>query len=114
MAYRKRHRGTTTQRGLGHAHEVDRRHKMAALQDGEPCPYCGRGMFRGQALELDHYPGRAFGGPQLTRLAHAHCNRSAGARMGDSLTCGNLEMSGLRPVDCCGGPDGRIAAGHYA
>jgi len=85
VGYRKRHRGTTAQRGLGHAHEVDKRHKMAALHDGEPCPYCGRGMFRGQALELDHYPGRAFGGPQFTRLAHAHCNRSAGATMGNRM-----------------------------
>jgi hypothetical protein len=80
-----RWKGTTTQRGLGWSHVRDRRGKMAALRDGEPCPYCGRGMFRGQALELDHYPGRVFGGPQVTRLAHARCNRAAGARMGNRL-----------------------------
>jgi len=85
MAYRKRHRGTTTQRGLGWSHVQDARRKRAAMVDGEPCPYCGRGMFEGQALELDHYPGRMFGSPQVTRLAHAHCNRSAGASMGNRL-----------------------------
>ena len=86
MAYRKRHRGTTTQRGVGHAHVKDKRAKMAALRDGiDRCPYCGWPMWRTQELELDHHPGRVFGGPQVTRLAHARCNRSAGAAMGNRL-----------------------------
>jgi hypothetical protein len=33
-------------------------------------------------LDLDDFPGRVFGGPQVERLAHRYCNRKAGQRVG--------------------------------
>jgi hypothetical protein len=43
-------------------------------------------MHRGQLLDLDHVTPRALGGtggPSL--LAHRHCNRAAGARLGNAM-----------------------------
>ena len=71
---------TTTQRGLGYDHQRTRRERLAQLRDGDPCPRCGGPMFRGQYLDLDDFPGRVFGGPQVKLLAHRSCNRRAGAR----------------------------------
>jgi hypothetical protein len=71
---------TTTQRGLGYDHQLDRKRQLAALRDGDPCPRCGGPMFRGQYLDLDDFPGRIFGGPQVKLLAHRYCNRRAGSR----------------------------------
>jgi hypothetical protein len=71
---------TTTQRGLGYDHQLDRKRRLAALRDGDPCPRCGGPMFRGQYLDLDDFPGRIFGGPQVKLLAHRYCNRRAGSR----------------------------------
>ena len=85
MAYRKRHRGTTTQR-LGRNHAPDRRRLLAALKDGDLCWRCGQPMFRWQALDRDHVIDRVRGGidgPAV--LAHARCNRSAGARAGNRM-----------------------------
>lgn len=36
-------------------------------------------------LDLDHYPGRIWGGPQTLRLSHRHCNRKAGQAVGQLL-----------------------------
>jgi hypothetical protein len=72
---------TTTQRGLGYDHQRERKRQLAALRDGDICPRCGRPMFRGQYLDLDDFPGRMLGGPQVKLLAHRSCNRSAGARL---------------------------------
>jgi hypothetical protein len=80
-----RPRRTTTQRGLGYPHQREGKRLRAGLRDGTPCPYCGRGMYRWQELDVDDWPGRMFGGPQIKRLAHRYCNRSAGARMGNRL-----------------------------
>jgi hypothetical protein len=71
---------TTTQRGLGHDHQQDRKRQLAQLRDGDPCPRCGLPMYRSQKLELDHFPGRVFGGPQVRLLSHEFCNRRAGSR----------------------------------
>jgi hypothetical protein len=71
---------STTQRGLGYDHQLTRRERLAQLRDGDPCPRCGGPMFRGQYLDLDDFPGRIFGGPQVKVLAHRYCNRRAGAR----------------------------------
>jgi len=85
MAYRKRHRGTTTQR-LGHNHAPDRKRLMAAFKDGDLCWRCGQPMFGWQSLERDHVTARALGGIDgPAALAHAHCNRSAGARLGNRM-----------------------------
>lgn len=76
---------TTTQRGLGWAHQQERTRQLNALRDGTPCPRCHHPMTRRQQLDLDDWPGRVFGGPQVKRLAHAGCNRSAGAQLGNTL-----------------------------
>jgi 5-methylcytosine-specific restriction endonuclease McrA len=79
-----RWRGTTTQRGLGAAHQADKRTLKAALQDGTPCWRCGQPMYRWQKLDRDHIIDRVNGGTDGPAvLAHEHCNRSAGARMGN-------------------------------
>jgi len=43
----------------------------------------GRRVFGKQLwrLDLDDFPGRVFGGPQVKRLSHRFCNRAAGARV---------------------------------
>lgn len=73
-----RQRLTTTQRGLGGDHQAERKRQLALLRDGDLCPFCWRGMYRGQLLDLDDWPGRAYGGRQVKRLAHRSCNRRAG------------------------------------
>ena len=86
MTYRKRHRGTTTQRGLGGSHQADGKRQRANLIDGTPCWRCGQPMYRWQKLDLDHLTPRALGGiggPAV--LAHASCNRRAGARLRNSM-----------------------------
>jgi hypothetical protein len=74
-------RPTTTQRGLGYGHQRERERLLAQLRDGDPCARCGGPMYRGQYLDLDDFPGRMFGGPQVKLLAHRYCNRRAGAMM---------------------------------
>jgi len=86
MTYRQRHRGTTTERGLGHKHVTDRRRLLAQHRDGDLCWRCGQPMYKWQALERDHIVDRARGGADGPAvLAHAHCNRSAGARLGNQM-----------------------------
>lgn len=102
--------------GLGHEHQGERRVKLAALaaSPGQPCPHvriCGGApMYATPAearaaglppalwrVDLDHYPGRIFGGPQVTRLAHASCNRSAGAAMGNRLRGMGIQRAIKKP-----------------
>jgi hypothetical protein len=89
---------------LGREHQAERRAQLAALtgDPGRPCPrwwICrGAPMFATPAeaaaagmprklwaVDLDDWPGRVFGGPQVKLLAHAHCNRSAGGTLGNRL-----------------------------
>ena len=94
-------RPTTTQRGLGHAHQAERRRQLAALRDGDPCARCElRGVYHpmyaalvtwrngrpvSAYLDLDDFPGRAYGGPQVKRLSYRRCNRQAGSRLGNRM-----------------------------
>lgn len=81
-----RYRGTTAERGLGSPHQRDGKRLKRALREGEPCWRCGQPMYSWQNLERDHVIARALGGangPAL--LAHARCNRSAGATLGNQL-----------------------------
>lgn len=86
--------------GLGHEHRADRRQELALLaaSPSQPCPRCAAPMYATPAearqaglpptfwhVDLDHYPGRIFGGPQVKRLMHRHCNRSSGATTGNRL-----------------------------
>jgi hypothetical protein len=94
---------TTTQRGLGTAHQKQRARLLAALVDGTPCPrinICGGlPMYRTPAaaeaaglprrywnLNADHVIPRAIGGrngPLV--LTHEHCNKSAGRTLGNKI-----------------------------
>ncbi len=54
---------------------------MLAYADGKPCVRCGEPLERGQAIDLDHNDdGMTYRG-----LAHATCNRRAGAERGHLL-----------------------------
>lgn len=104
-----RWQGTTTQRGLGAAHQSDRRAALTALKDGDPCYRCElRGIYHpmyaslvtwrngkptSQWLDLDDYPGRIYGGPQVKRLSWRKCNRSHG----QSVAAARLRARGYRP-----------------
>jgi hypothetical protein len=94
---------TTAQRGLGGPHQSYRQTALATMAEGQPCfrcelrgvvhpmtravirrsPYTGRWV--APALELDDYPGRVFGGPQVKRLSWRKCNRSAGGTLGNMI-----------------------------
>lgn len=76
-------RGDTTDRGYGHTHRQARKHALANLKDGDPCCRCRQPMYRTHArhLDLDHSTDRTT----YLGLAHATCNRSAGARWGNTL-----------------------------
>lgn len=103
---------TTTQRGLGHAHQVTRKKALALLPPGAPCPrpHCGHAPMYPTPeaaaaaglppklwhLDLDDFPGRVFGGPQTKLLAHRACNRAAGAQLGNKLRM--LRKPRKRPV----------------
>ena len=73
---------TTTARGYGAAHQRARRDALKALQDGDPCSRCGRPMYRGQDLDLDHTDDRTG----YRGLAHRRCNQIAGAKKGGRIT----------------------------
>lgn len=69
--------GGTTARGYGYPH---RKLRAALIKDaiGKPCVRCGMPMLRGQQLDLDHTEDRTG----YRGMAHAHCNRTAGAVKG--------------------------------
>jgi hypothetical protein len=76
--------------GLGWPHRQERARQLAALRDGvDPCPRCGRPMYRTQRLDLDDFPSRViaarFGITPIKRLSHASENRSAGATLGNRM-----------------------------
>ena len=83
--------------GLGYDHEQERARQLERLRDGtDLCPRCRRPMDRRRhRLDLDDFParvlcelyarmtGRVIEPTKL--LAHARCNRAAGARLGNQL-----------------------------
>jgi len=75
-----RWQGSTTERGLGSSHVRDKKRLKAQLRDGTPCWRCGQPMYSSQDLDRDHITDRARGGADGPAvLAHASCNRAAGA-----------------------------------
>jgi hypothetical protein len=96
-------RSYNTQVGLGTEHQAQRRQAITRLRPGiDTCAhpeYCGglpmwptpkAAVAAGVPawlgrLDLDHWPGRIFGGPQHLALSHSTCNRRAGAAMGNRL-----------------------------
>ena len=113
-----RWQGTTTQRGLGSGHVADKKRLMALHRDGDLCWRCGQPMYKWQKLNRDHVIDRALGGAQGPAvLAHEHCNKSAGARLGNKLqprprfatgrdticsTCGRPYSRAPRRCEICG------------
>ena len=113
-----RYRGTTAQRGLGTGHVTDKKRLLALHHDGDPCWRCGQPMYKTQALDRDHVVDRALGGAQGPAvLAHAACNRGAGAKLGNQLqpratiaagydvrckTCGKPYHYAARACEVCG------------
>ena len=94
--------GHTTAAGLGWAHQQARERALRSLRDGDLCARCeARGlehpMFRdlisrgangrlvAPLLDLDDFPGRAAGGPQVKRLSYAACNRAQGTEITNAL-----------------------------
>lgn len=101
-----RYRGTTTQRGLGQDHAADKKRLLAQHQDGDPCWRCGQPMYKWQSLDRDHVVDRALGGTMGPAvLAHAACNRGAGAKLGNQLQPRAIMAAG-RDTICrtCGKP----------
>lgn len=78
---------TTTERGLGWAHQKRRAALLAAHVDGTACPICRRPMHTGQGLDADHTVPRSKVGTAADRLAHATCNRSRGDRTDPTQRC---------------------------
>lgn len=89
---RYRRRGTTAQRGLGYTEHVrPGKALLAAWKPGDLCARCGQPMWqrwtttrsgkRVSAIDVDDFPGRVYGGPQVKRLSHRACNRRAGQQM---------------------------------
>lgn len=91
----------TTAAGLGYSHQQDRQRALAAMPDGELCARClacgiehpmsralitrRNGRWVAPMLDLDDFPGRRFGGPQVKRLSYRSCNRSSGAAAGNKM-----------------------------
>jgi 5-methylcytosine-specific restriction endonuclease McrA len=85
---------STADRGLGGAHRADRKRKLAAFRDGQPCPRCGRPMWSTQDLDLDHVVSRVFGGAGgPTALSHRSCNRRAGAALSTPVRLARLRLA---------------------
>ena len=100
---------TTTQRGLGYDHQSARERALASLKDGDLCARCQRrgihhpmyrhlviwkdGKPRSPWLDLDDFPGRTFGGPQIKLLSWRRCNRSAGAALSTPLRLARLRAA---------------------
>jgi hypothetical protein len=86
-------------RGLGSGHRSVRQHALATMAEGQQCFRCelrgivhrlSRALISRSAdgkrwvspwLDLDDYPGRAVGGPQVKRLSGRKCNRSHGQQL---------------------------------
>lgn len=74
---------TTTQRGLGWAHQKQVKYLLRIHVDGSPCWWCTQPMWRdrnlnwdGRQLEGDHSLARAHHkGTKADRLLHGECNR---------------------------------------
>lgn len=85
---------TTTEKGLGWAHQKQREKLLRAHQDGTPCWWCGMPMYRDRTRNPDHDPAstdpasgslaadhehaRANGGDHAGRLLHGRCNKQRG------------------------------------
>lgn len=73
----KARRGSTAERGYGHAHRRLRAYLIETFEDGTPCARCGDPMSEDDPKDLDHTDDRTA----YLGLSHAACNRArSGAR----------------------------------
>lgn len=106
-------RGKTAARGYGGRYQADLAAWIARWRPGDPCVLCHLPMWQRwtttrtgrkvSAIELDHTPDRAG----YRGLAHAHCNRSDGARRGNSMRGQRraaAKAAGTRPQTASPGP----------
>lgn len=78
----------------GGQHQATRRTARAAAY-GTPCVRCGRVMFEGEPIDLDHHDDR----DGYRGFAHARCNRSAGGKLGAARRwAGRRKRKGHRRV----------------
>lgn len=101
-----RYAGTTAQRGLGGYHQADKKRLLALHRDGDLCWRCGQPMYKWQKLDRDHVIDRSLGGASGPAvLAHASCNRRAGARLGNRLQSRTAASAGSNVIcRTCGRP----------
>ncbi|RAL31162.1 hypothetical protein [Rhodococcus sp. AQ5-07] len=92
-------------RGLGAAHEAQRKRLLEALLPGSPCWWCLGPMYReaarnpdGAVLAADHTLARAHGGMVADRLLHSRCNSSRGDGSRDHLRPALGITAGQRPT----------------
>jgi hypothetical protein len=81
-------RRSTFHRGYDHRHVKRREYLLATTPPGTPCPYCHLPMWPGtQRLDADHraVPLASGQGGLPDTLAHASCNRRAGAVLGNRM-----------------------------
>jgi hypothetical protein len=83
-------RGTTGDRGYGHAHRTERERRLAMWRPGDPCARCGQPMWHLQrwskgrliaAIHLGHTADRTG----YTGLEHDQCNESEAATRGNRM-----------------------------
>ena len=80
MAARKRWRGTTTERGYGHTHRLERTRRLTQFRQGDPCAHCGQPIYGPPAsIDLGHTTDRT----SYIGLTHRACNRADGAIRGN-------------------------------
>lgn len=107
---------TTTQRGLGHRHRVAVKALMMRHQDGSPCDWCGKPMWRDHTRNWDYDPDQVGSGklqgdhgamtrseairrgipiPLPDRLLHRKCNSQRGDGVNDHLAAANRSSSAV-------------------
>lgn len=79
-------RGSSTSRGYNSDHRRVRSKLLEAFCEGDPCCRCQLPMYSWQRLDADHFSqALALGGTLPDALAHASCNRRAGAALGNRM-----------------------------
>jgi 5-methylcytosine-specific restriction endonuclease McrA len=111
--YRKRRkqRGSTTQRGLGHQHQ---QLAKQVLSEEKVCWCCGQPARPSDPLEVDHVIPRSEGGKTVRenlRAAHRSCNRSRGGGVGRRPSDGRLTPVLMRREFNSGKVDAEILIG---
>lgn len=110
---------TTTQRGLGHRHRVALKSLLMRHQDGAPCDWCGKPMWRDPTRNWDYQHDEAGSGklqgdhgamtraealrrgipiPLPDRLLHRRCNSQRGDGVNDHLAAVNRDTTPDAPL----------------